>query len=114
MYEIIVLPHFHGQLKRYAKKYRHIKNDVIEKLRGFDKRQHVYLGNRIYKLRLKSKDIPRGKNKSLRLVILVVEMTSAIVPVILYFKGDREDISKKELKEHLQIILFELELYHDS
>lgn len=114
MYQVLFLPHFRNQLKNYLKKYRQLKTDVLDELENFDKRKYVCLGNNAYKIRLKSSDIPRGKSKSFRLILLVEEIDSIIVPVTLYFKGEREDISLKEINRHLNIIWFELKLYHDT
>jgi len=110
MYQPIILPHFKKQLKRYAKKYRHLKEAVISILEDFDKRQHAHIGHNVYKVRVQTKDIPRGKSKSFRMLVLVVETDKYLVPIYLYFKGDQEDITKKEFNDHLEIILFELRM----
>lgn len=108
MYQIIISSHFRKQLKSYAKKYRYLKNEIIAVLENFDKRQNVCLGDNVYKIRFKTKDIPKGKNKSFRLIILVIEIEKFIVPVALYFKGDQKNISKKEINDRIETILFEL------
>ena len=108
MYQPIILPHFKRQLKRYLKKYRHLKEAVISILEDFNTRQHVHIGSNVYKVRLHTKDIPRGKSKSFRLLVFVVEIEKYLVPICIYFKGDQEDITKKEINDHLEMILFEL------
>lgn len=108
MYQILILDHFRRQLKSYCKKYRHLKHDVILTLSSFEKNREVDLGRNVYKLRIKSKDIPKGKSKSFRLILLVVEMGKFLVPVCLYFKGDRMNVSKKEINDHLEFIYAEL------
>ena len=110
MYQPIILPHFSRQFKKAAKKYRHLKMAVIEVLENFDKKRHVHLGHNIYKVRLKTKDVPRGKSKSFRLIILIIEIEKFIVPLVIYFKGNRQDISKIEINNHLEMILLELRL----
>jgi len=107
MYKFIILPHFLRQLKPLAKKYRHLKGAVIRALESFDKRKGAFLGHNVYKIRIRSSDIPRGKNKSFRLIVFVVERENCIAPIAIYFKGDRADISPKEINGHLEIILFE-------
>ena len=108
MYQPIILPHFKRQLKRYHKKYRHLKEAVISILEDFDKRQHVHIGSNVYKVRVHTKDIPRGKSKSFRLLVFVIETEKYLVSVCVYFKGDQGDITKKEVNDHLEMILFEL------
>ena len=110
MYQPIILPHFKRQLKRYSKKYRHLKEAVISILENFDTRQHVHIGHNVYKVRVHTKDIPRGKSKSFRLLVFVVEADQYLVPICIYFKGDQEDITKKEINDHLEMILFELRM----
>lgn len=109
-YRFIILPHFKKHLKRYAKKYRHLKEAVISVLEQFDKRQHIHIGRNVYKIRLKTKDIARGKSKSFRMLIFIAEASRYLVPICIYLKSDRENITKKEINDHLEIILFELRM----
>ncbi|MEK7615621.1 MAG: hypothetical protein AAB420_00260 [Patescibacteria group bacterium] len=114
MYKPLWLPHFGRQLKQLSKKYVHLQEVITKALHRFRKDQTVSLGDNLYKLRLASKkDIPRGKNKSFRLVLLVLETKSALVPVTIYFKGDRRDMSVRELNDHLEVILTELRSYEN-
>lgn len=110
MYQPIILSHFKKQLKRYNKKYRHLKEAVISILENFDKRQHIHIGRNVYKVRLKTKDIARGKSKSFRMLVFVVEADKYLAPIFIYFKGNQEDITKKEINGHLEIILFEIRM----
>jgi mRNA-degrading endonuclease RelE of RelBE toxin-antitoxin system len=108
MYQSVFLTHFLSQLKPLNKKYRTLANDVADELDNFRPEHHPHLGNNIYKIRLRSKSLPKGKSKSFRLIIVVIEYKQLLVPITVYFKGDQSDISKKELNDHLEIILFEL------
>lgn len=108
MYQYIILPHFLRQLKPLTKKYHHLKEAVISCLQSFQKEQQAALGHGLYKVRLKSKDLPKGKSKSFRLIVYVIEVESLLAPVTIYFKGDKQDISKKELNDHLEMALVEL------
>lgn len=111
MYQPLILPHFKKQLKQLSKKYRYLKSEVIAVLESFNRVQHQSLGHNLYKVRIKSKDIKRGKDKSFRLVIFVIEVQKYIVPITVYYKGDRKDITKKEINDHLEIILLEAKLF---
>ena len=110
MYWPVILPHFKKQLKRYVKKYRHLKGAVIFVLENFNRKQHIHIGRSVYKIRLKTKDIQKGKSKSFRMLVFVVEADEYLVPVCIYYKGDREDIIKKEINDHLEAIIFELRM----
>lgn len=108
MYQIVFLPHFRGQLKHLLKKYRTLKDDTIASLESFSTEQHPHVGRNVYKVRLKSKSIQKGKSKSFRLIVLVAELDALLIPITIYFKGDKTDITLKEINHHLDIILFEL------
>lgn len=107
MYQFLILPHFKKQLKKICKKYRHIKDDLIKTLENFDKSQHQALGNSLYKVRMGSQDIPRGKDKSFRLILFVIESQNYIIPITVYYKSYKRSISPGEINKHLEIILFE-------
>lgn len=108
MYKFWIAPHFKSQLKPYVKKYRSLKNDLTDTLERFRKNQASPLGKNIYKLRLKCSEIKRGKSKSFRLIVFIMEMKKLLIPIAIYFKGDRTDISRKEINYHLAIIISEL------
>ena len=110
MYQPIVLKYFKRQLKTYVKKQRDLKDSVIVALTKFDERQNDNLGGGIYKVRLKIKSLPKGKSKSFRLIVLVLESESYLVPIAIYFKSDKDSLSKKEINDHLQSVLFELRI----
>ena len=110
IYRAILLASFLKNLKPYLKKYRSLKNSIIETLENFDKNHHPHLENGVYKVRLKTADISRGKSKSFRLIVLLIEVDKFLVPIAIYFKGDQQDISKKELNDKLENVLFELKL----
>lgn len=109
MYQPLILPYFRRQLEPHAKKYPHLKDAVALALDNFRKEQHVHVGHNVYKMRLRSRDIPRGKSTSFRMLVLVVEVKGYVVPITLYFKGDKSDITKKEIGRHLENILLELQ-----
>lgn len=112
MYRLVILPHFKRQAKPYTKKYRHLKEALLDALERFRPDQQTALGNGVYKVRLHSKDIAKGKSKSFRLIVYVVEVDKLLVPITIYFKGDQSTISKKEINAHMEIILFELQTEH--
>ena len=110
MYRPIVLPHFRKQLKRHLKKYRDLKQAIFVVLENFDKRQADSLGANIYKIRFTTKSLARGKSKSFRLIVLIMEIEKYLIPITFYFKGDKTDITEKEINQHLENILIELDL----
>lgn len=108
MHNIILLPHFKRGLKPLLKKYPSLKDSLVAALEQFDQTREVHLGNDLYKLRLNAKEIKRGKSKSFRLIVLAISTGDFLVPVTVYFKGEKENISAPEINRHLEIILLEL------
>ncbi len=104
MYQYFIAEHFKKQLKTYLKKHRSLLDDVIETLKTFQKERAIPLGANTYKLRLASSDIPKGKSHAFRMVVLVLEIDNLIAPIAIYFKGNRTDISKREIMAHAEII----------
>src|SRR3989344_1876778 len=111
MFKPLLLPHFLKQLREYGKKYFHLETAVHETLTTFQKDRAILIRPHVYKIRLRSPDIRRGKSKSFRLIVLIVHYETYLVPVVLYFKGDQRDISKRELIEYLKIAVKELKAY---
>lgn len=109
MYQIIILPHFRKSLKRY-KKHRHLLDDVFYILKNFDKNRNIHIGKNVYKIRFSPKDLPKGKSKSFRLIVMLIEIEKFLVPITLYYKGNTVNITKKEISKHIKIILSELNL----
>ncbi len=111
MYQTVILPHFKRQLKPLLKKHRDLKASVIELLQHFDVRQHDALGSSVYKIRLNTRSLSRGKSKSFRLIILVMEVEHRLVPITIYAKSDVNTLLQKEINDHLYAILSELHAF---
>lgn len=109
MHQVYLADHFLRQLKFYLKKYRNLEKDLIITLQNFILANAVPLGRKLYKIRLKSSDIPRGRSKSFRLIVFLLEVQHIIVPVTLYFKGARQDINEKEIEYHLAMVLADIQ-----
>ena len=104
----LISNYFKQQTKLYFKKHKNLIDDVISLLENFDKKNSISLGANTYKIRLKSSNINKGKSASFRLIVLILEINNIISPVALYFKGDKENISKKEIRYHAKLIIKEI------
>lgn len=110
MPQAILLPYFVKQIKHLLKKYPDLKETLATTLKIFDKRQSDNLGHNIYKVRLTSGSINKGKSKSLRLIVLLLEVEDFIIPITIYFKGTQTTITTKEINSKLCMILYELRI----
>lgn len=107
-YRVIILPHFRRQLKPLVKKYPSLKKDFINTFNKFDTTTSVSLGHNLYKIRLSPKELNKGKSKGLRCIALCIKQDNFLVPVTIYTKSNRANITTKELESHTELILFEL------
>ncbi len=108
MYRVYLTNYFLKKLKPYLKKFRNLETDIIKTLENFLPETSDRLGHKLYKVRLKSSNLSKGKNKSFRMIIFLLEIQNLIVPIIVYFKGDQADISPKEIEHHLEMTLVEI------
>ena len=109
MYRSYLARHFKKQLKPFVKKYPALASDIVSTLEHFDPRQHSALGEDTYKIRLRSTDLPKGKSKSFRLIILLLHREHLLVPIALFLKSERSTITKTEIRWHIERLREELE-----
>lgn len=107
---IITTEYFAKQLKVFGKKYRSVSRDVLRTLDTFDKECAQYLGARLYKIRVRSSDMNKGKSGGLRLIVLCIEVDDRLVPITLYQKSTQENITESELAYHLASVRAELDM----
>lgn len=102
-YSVVTIPPFDRQLKRLAKKYPSIKNDLAEL--GKQLTENPTLGKPIgqdcYKIRLAISSKGKGKSGGARVVTHVYVAETTIYLLTIYDKSDKENISDKELGELL-------------
>lgn len=110
MLATIILPYFLKRAKSLLKKYPDLKETLMASLKNFYKRHADNLGHNIYKIRIASKSINKGKSKSLRLITLLLEVDNFIIPITIYYKGEQTTITTKEINSHLCVILYELRM----
>lgn len=108
MRRIYLSDHFLRQLKPYLKKFRTLEYDLISALTQFRPETADALGQKLYKVRLKSSDVPKGKNASFRLIVFLLEHKNILTPIAVYFKSDRADITEKEIEYHLAMVVSEI------
>ncbi len=107
---IITTDHFSKQLKALGKKYHCISRYVSKALNTFDKESAQYLGARMYKMRVRSADMNKGKSGGFRLIVLCIEIANTLTPITLYQKSNQENITESELGYHLANVRAELDM----
>ncbi len=98
-YDVITSQNFVRELKRLAKRYSSLKNDVNslgEKL-TLDPTQGTPIGKDCYKIRLAIASKGKGKSGGARIITAVFSVQEKVVLLSIYDKADKENISDKEL-----------------
>ncbi len=113
-YEIYLTHTFQKCLKILKKKYRHIKDDIIDIILELESDSPsgdpVPGWNReIWKIRVASSDIKRGKSEAFRIIYLLKENDFKVYLLTIYFKGEKDDITSDEIEKLLKKLCDELE-----
>lgn len=93
--------YFKRQLKKLMKKYPHAKEDLLQALQQIDLRHETSIGQSIYKIRIKSSDINRGKSGGFRSYVYFYVKKDLFVPLCIYSKSDQSFVSEQELEFHV-------------
>jgi mRNA-degrading endonuclease RelE of RelBE toxin-antitoxin system len=94
---------FKKQLRRLARKYRHIRSDIeplIDDLRAGKTPGDQIRGARhtVYKVRVRNSDTQRGTSGGYR-VIYYIAQADDILFVAVYSKSDQDDIATDAIKD---------------
>lgn len=108
MSKILVTKHFFNQAKRLKKKLPHLNKDLIKSLKLFEPEKEIHIGRSIFKIRIKSTDLNKGKSGGLRGYIYLYTKKDLLVPICIYLKSEKESLSQNELEHHTGKILEEL------
>jgi mRNA-degrading endonuclease RelE of RelBE toxin-antitoxin system len=106
-YQIQLTPSFSASFDALTKRYRHAPKTVNPALESL--KQHPEAGTaipgwhrRVWKLRINSRDISRGKRFGFRLIYYLEGNT--IYPLLIYAKTSKDDVSDEEIKKTLRAI----------
>lgn len=102
LYEIFLPEFFKKIVKDLKKKYPSVKDDLKTALRVL--LSNPELGKSLQgfgdvkKLRVQNSDAARGKRGGHRLIYLVDHADKKIIPLLLYSKSQKQDVTERELK----------------
>jgi hypothetical protein len=100
MYRIVITDFFKKQLKRLVKKNRFLKDDFKMVLLGFRKELAISIGHGVYKIRLCGQNV--GKSKGYRVYVFLLEVEEILVPIAIYSKNEKENLTLNELNDFLE------------
>ena len=100
--QVEATPRFQRNLRKLAKKYLNIRNDIQPVIKQLQ--QGEILGDRIpkigyevFKLRVRNRDIQKGKSGGYRL-IYYVKTAKAIILLTIYSKSQQADIAADDIQ----------------
>ena len=101
-YSIETLPSFDKKLKKLAKKYKSLKNDLQELVNELmqNPSKGVDLGNGVHKVRMAISDKGKGKSHGARVITYtaVISMEEGIITLLaIYDKAEQDTIPEKEI-----------------
>lgn len=103
-YKVVSTLYFDKELKKLAKKYPSIKDDIlllVEEL-GENPTKGTSLGKNCYKIRLAIKSKGKGKSAGGRVITYIEVADDTIYLLTIYDKSDQSTITTEEINEHLK------------
>jgi len=100
-YKVIPTPEFIKNFKILSKKYKNIKQDVLELAAQLETNPTigVNLGDNIYKIRIKNSDLNKGKSGGYRVITYFVNENNELFLITIYTKSEKENILDAELTQ---------------
>jgi len=112
-YKAYLTETFQKSIKILKKKYPKVKDDLHDTIKFLEKEPTIGdpipgWNKEIWKIRAASSDVKKGKRGGFRLIYLWKAGEFAIYFLAAYFKGEKQDISKKEIEVLLKNLNQEL------
>jgi hypothetical protein len=105
-YDIVATENFERKIKRLARKYKSLKNDLKILFSQLESNPGLgnSIGNDCYKIRLAIHSKGRGKAGGARIITYVKYVRQTIYLIDIYDKSERKTISDKEISEIIKLI----------
>lgn len=113
-YEAYLAETFQRCIKILKKKYRKVKDDLENVIKRLEEGPGIGdsipgWNKEIWKIRVASSDIKKGKRSGFRLIYLWKAGEFKVYLLAVYFKGEKAEISKTEIERLLKELNKELE-----
>lgn len=102
-YNIIAVPSFRKELKKLAKKYNSLKQEITSLFNNLERNPTIGtpIGKNCYKIRIAIASKGKGKSGGARIITNFVITDSTIYLLAIYDKSEKDNISDKELLQLL-------------
>jgi mRNA-degrading endonuclease RelE of RelBE toxin-antitoxin system len=106
-YEVQLTETFQKSIKALKKKYPKVKNDLLDYIKALEEDPSAGdpipgWSKEIWKVRVASSDVRKGKRGGYRLIYLWKAGDTTIYLLSAYFKGEKTEITKKEIENLLK------------
>ena len=113
-YEIYLPQTFQRCIKSLKKKFPHIKDDLSPLFQNLQDNPEIGdpipgWHRKVWKTRVSSRDLKRGKSGAFRVIYAWTPGQPILYPLFIYFKGEKEDITKAEIEDLLRKLFLELD-----
>jgi mRNA-degrading endonuclease RelE of RelBE toxin-antitoxin system len=113
-YEAYLTETFQKSIKILKKKFRRVKDDLSGIIQILERDPTIGdpipgWNKEIWKVKVASSDVKKGKRGGFRLIYLWKSGEFTVYLLAAYFKGDKLDISKREIEELLKKLNKDLE-----
>ena len=106
-YKIELTENFKKEAKKLIKKYASLRLEIVEMGKELEKNPTLGtpLGNDVYKIRLAIVSKNKGKSGGARIISFVKIIDETVYLLSIYSKGEKDNISDKEIIELLKEFL---------
>jgi len=112
-YDVKLTETFQKSIKALKKKYPHVKDDLLHQIKTLENDPATGdpipgWNKEIWKLRVASSDIKKGKRGGFRVIYLWKAGERTIYLLASYFKGEKAEITKNEIESLIKKLNLEL------
>ncbi|MBI5414964.1 type II toxin-antitoxin system RelE/ParE family toxin [Candidatus Peregrinibacteria bacterium] len=106
--KIFFTEYFKKQLRKLKKKYPQVNDDLLNVIELFDEKRAISIGRSIYKIRIPSSDMKKGKLGGFRAYVYFYVAKDLLLPLCMYAKSETEAITENELEYHFHQTIQEI------
>jgi len=106
-YKVDTTPNFEREAKKLFKKYNSLKEELLILIDELETNpsKGIKLGEKIYKIRIAIKSKGKGKRGGGRILTYFKVSNETVYLLAIYSKGEKDDVSDKEVKQLIKEIL---------
>jgi mRNA-degrading endonuclease RelE of RelBE toxin-antitoxin system len=112
-YDVHLTETFQKSIKALKKKYPHVKDDLLGQIKTLEEGPSAGdpipgWNKEVWKARVASSDVKKGKRGGYRLIYFWKTGEMKVYLLVAYFKGEKAEITKKEIESLLRKLNEEL------